>query len=96
MIDTGGDAGPQQLTIALEPAKLVNGRVTYADTGKPVPHALLAVSGGRVFMELETDDDGRFRANPVSGARYDLRAFLPRAGAKARRDDSSLCQVSRP
>jgi RNA polymerase sigma factor (sigma-70 family) len=77
MIDTGGDASPQQLTIALAPAKLIKGRVTYADTGKPVPHTLLAVSGGRDLMEFETDDDGHFRANPVSGERYDLRAYPP-------------------
>ena len=31
------------LTLALEPAKVIKGRITDADTGKPIPHAQLVV-----------------------------------------------------
>ena len=31
------------MTAALVPAQIITGRVTYADTGKPVPHAQLEV-----------------------------------------------------
>ena len=40
IVDTDGTDGPKQVTAALEPAKVITGRVTYADTGKPVPHAV--------------------------------------------------------
>jgi protocatechuate 3,4-dioxygenase beta subunit len=85
MIDTDGAADLKQLTMALEPAKIIKGRVTYADTGQPVPHALLYVaplyqggSGGGI-AEFEADDDGRFRANPYSGDGYSVRAYPPAA-----------------
>ncbi len=42
-IDTDNTLGPKQLTMALEPAKIIKGRVTYADTARPVPHAWLNV-----------------------------------------------------
>ena len=40
VVDTDGTAGPKPVTAAMEPAKVITGRVTYADTGKPVPHAV--------------------------------------------------------
>ncbi len=76
-------ADSKPLTMALEPAKIINGRVTYADTGKPVPRALLMVQsykregGGRGDTEFETDADGRFRINPTSGDGYNVRAYPP-------------------
>ena len=36
-LDAG--SGPKKLTLALQPAQIITGRVTYADSGKPVPHA---------------------------------------------------------
>jgi len=69
---------PSKLTLALEPAQIITGRVTYADSGKPVPHAPLFVAsqsdsrrrGGT--SRLEADSEGRFRINPPSGDHYFL------------------------
>ena len=46
MIDVETDDAPdaKSVTMALQPAKIFTGRVTYADTGKPVPHARLEIS----------------------------------------------------
>ena len=38
-LDTDDAPGPKRVMRTLEPAKIFSGRVTYADTGKPVPHA---------------------------------------------------------
>ena len=69
--------------MALEPAKIFAGRVTYADTGKPVAHARWQISErgkghpGNRPNDFETDADGRFRVNPSSGDRYVIRAMPP-------------------
>jgi hypothetical protein len=57
----------------LQPARVITGRVTYADSGKPTPHASLSVLGIPVSVlfsgvlprpdDVQTDDDGRFRIN---------------------------------
>ncbi len=70
------------VTAALVPAQVLAGRVTYADTGKAVPHAPLEVrsSYGRAVItsEFETDADGRFRVNPPPADRvYTIIAFPP-------------------
>jgi RNA polymerase sigma factor (sigma-70 family) len=80
-INTGPDSKP--LTIALEPAQIITGRVTYADTGKPVPHAPLAVSsiargrGGSRNTHFRADGEGRFRINPSPGDRFTLQTQSP-------------------
>ena len=43
VVDTDGTAGPKPVTVAMEPAKVITGRITYADTGKPVPHAVVEI-----------------------------------------------------
>ncbi len=56
---------------ALPPAQVIKVRVTYADTGRPAPHAALRVSASRkiagrgimVLDESETGADGRARVN---------------------------------
>ena len=81
VIDTDTNDEPQSINGALEPAKVITGRVSFSDTGKPVPHAsieILAYRGGpgysSVFM---TDENGIFRANPFSTDRYDLAVYAP-------------------
>jgi Carboxypeptidase regulatory-like domain/Sigma-70 region 2 len=75
-IDTGAAGEPKPVTTALEPAKTMTGRITDAETGKPIPHAKLMITsiseGGHrgTFNEFEGDADGRFRANPLSAERY--------------------------
>ena len=70
-LNTDADPGKKPLTLALQPARIINGRVTYADTGKPVHHALIIVHTQEQTaphpIDLETDADGRFRANPGPG-----------------------------
>jgi hypothetical protein len=81
-IETDSALESKPLTAALVPAQILTGRVTYADTDKPVPHAPLEVmaSQGRVGTpaEFETDADGRFRVNPPPTDRsYRVTAFPP-------------------
>ena len=64
-VETNGASESKNVTAALAPSQIVNVRVTYSDTGKPVPHAPLRVmaSRGRIRMldESETDAEGRAR-----------------------------------
>jgi RNA polymerase sigma factor (sigma-70 family) len=72
--DISPDAKP--VTMALRPAQIITGRVTYADTGAPVPRARLEVttSGGDQRgarpTYFQADADGRFRANPSPGDEF--------------------------
>jgi beta-lactamase regulating signal transducer with metallopeptidase domain len=72
-VDPGPD--PKPITLTLQPAQTVVGRVTYADTGQPVPRALVS-SGRRGF---EADADGRFRVTtgPARANRFGVRAQSP-------------------
>ena len=87
MIDVETDNSPdaKPVTMALRPAQIITGRVTYADTGKPVPHALLVVtayggrSAGTGWPHVQTDADGRFRVESLAGRR------VPRPGPSSRR-----------
>ena len=76
------EAESKTITAALAPAQIVNVRVTYADTGQPVPHAPLRVmaSQGRAgrLDESETDGDGRARINSWPADRsYGITAYPP-------------------
>src|SRR5262249_31938006 len=62
-VETGPDAKP--VTIALQPGRTIAGRVTYADTGQPVPNAPIAIAGSR----HRADAGGRFRIGLERGAR---------------------------
>jgi len=81
-VETNGAAESKPMTAALVPAQILTGRVTYADTGKGVPHAPLGLraSQGRVAIpaDFETDGDGRFRVNPPPADRsYNVWAYPP-------------------
>jgi RNA polymerase sigma factor (sigma-70 family) len=81
VIDTDRTSESKQVTLAMEPAKIITGRVTYADTGKPVPHASLEIVAYRrnagYSNPFMTDAEGRFRANPLSTDRYYVAAYAP-------------------
>jgi protocatechuate 3,4-dioxygenase beta subunit len=82
MVDTDSTPGSKTITAALAPSQILNVRVTYADTGEPVPHAPLLVSAsqGRVAQidEAETDDHGRARLNSWPADRaYGVFAYPP-------------------
>ncbi len=81
-IGTDGGSGAKTVTAALAASQIINVRVTYADTGKPVPHAPLRVtaSKGRVAAVdgAETDAEGRCRVNSWPADRvYGLLAYAP-------------------
>jgi RNA polymerase sigma factor (sigma-70 family) len=67
-----GEGSPDEVfdvNLALAPAKILEGTVTAADTGKPLPNVRLQlfVDGQRVMFG-ETDDKGRYRLKlPASG-----------------------------
>jgi hypothetical protein len=80
------DDAPQakSVTMALVPTKIITGRVTYADTGEPVPKAQIGIAtlgprrqGHGSFTSFETDAAGRFRANPSPGDRFSIGARPP-------------------
>jgi protocatechuate 3,4-dioxygenase beta subunit len=81
VIDTDDAPSPKTVSIALEPARIIAGRVTDAETGQAIPHARLLVlsyKGSAGFVnEFEADDQGRFRLNPLSADRYSLSAYPP-------------------
>ena len=86
-IDVGTDDAPgaKIVTAALEPAKVFIGRVTDAETGKAVPHARLLFTANvgaidqRLFRatRFQADADGRFRAIPARGERFQILTAPP-------------------
>ncbi len=72
-------------TFAMPPARILEGVVTYRDTGKPVPGARLRVfsqkeryhSGPLRFMQAHADAQGRFRVAPHDGGFFSVLAFPP-------------------
>jgi RNA polymerase sigma factor (sigma-70 family) len=85
IVDTDNTSDSKSITITMEPAKVFTGRVTDADTGKPVPHAPIEIDafrGGPSYPSFfETDGDGHFRANPFSTDRYQLAVVAPAGDA---------------
>ena len=84
-IDTDAVKTTKTLSVALQPARTITGRVTYADTRKPVSNARVQVGGFDQFVRgvgarpiiATTDDAGKFRAHPGPGAEGILSAFAP-------------------
>jgi protocatechuate 3,4-dioxygenase beta subunit len=80
------DAG-KEVSLALHPATIIEGRVLAADTGRPIPDAVVAVQGGtgvfgaRFTTRSRADGQGRFRVNPSAGDYFRLRAIPPRGQA---------------
>jgi len=81
-IDTDAHSDTKNVTMALEPARVIMGRVTYADTGEPAPETRVEVethtSGNSAWAgDFETDKQGRFRANPGAAEHYSVTVFAP-------------------
>jgi RNA polymerase sigma factor (sigma-70 family) len=85
--DTDEISLKKPLAIALQPARTISGRVTYADTGKPVPNVRVGVMefdqlrlglGAPPPFFTTTDHEGRYRANPRGGAQGSVYAVAPR------------------
>src|SRR5262249_22181517 len=80
-INTEGTSRSRSMTLALEPARIIAGRVTDDETGRPIPHAQLLVlsykENAGFVNEFEADDQGRFRMNPLSADRYSISVSSP-------------------
>ncbi len=70
-VDSDAASTAKPPSIALQPARTLTGRVTYADTGKPAHHARVGIGGiaraqagvGPRPSVAETDAEGRFRSS---------------------------------
>jgi hypothetical protein len=84
-INTDSVSTTNPLSFAVQPARTITGRVTYADTGTPVPQARLAVNGFDQFqigvgarpIITTSDAEGRFLATTGSGTAGAVVAFPP-------------------
>ena len=81
-VDTDDNAESKTLPAALAPSQIINVRVTYADTGQPVPRSPLRVQASRARVALvdesETDDAGQARINSWPADRtYGITAYPP-------------------
>ena len=80
-IETDKTSESKEVSLALQPAQIITGRVTYADTGKPASHATLTVmankDGRSTPTSFQTDGEGRFRASPSPGDQFVVRANPP-------------------
>jgi RNA polymerase sigma factor (sigma-70 family) len=81
-IATDDRDGPKEVNLALQPATVIEGRVLAADTGQPIPNALLEVGSSHRFMAtgmttVRADAQGRFQANPYPGDRFDVDVYPP-------------------
>ncbi len=84
-VEASEPAGAKPLKVVLQPARIVTGRVTFADTGRPVPHRQVSVrvlndDGPYRYTVAETDAEGRFRVHPMAGARLSVSASPPEDG----------------
>jgi RNA polymerase sigma factor (sigma-70 family) len=76
-------AAGKETTHALPPAKIIEGRVLAADTGEPIPNAVIAVDaspdelGWRFNTRFRADDRGRYTANPSVGEYFRVYAYAP-------------------
>jgi hypothetical protein len=82
-LQTDETDGPKEVSVALHPSTIIEGRVLAADTGGPIPNAVIAVraspgrSGGMVTTKFRADDQGRFKINPYAGTYFRISAFPP-------------------
>jgi RNA polymerase sigma factor (sigma-70 family) len=84
-LPTGNPAASRdkEITFALEPARIIEGQVLAADTGKPIPHAVVSAetlvhnehAHGFFDAKFRADAQGRFQMNPIPGEEYTLGAF---------------------
>jgi hypothetical protein len=82
-IETDDQSGPKELTLVLQPATTIEGRVLAGDTGQAIPNATIGVRasreefGGMYLTRFRAGGDGRFVANPSPGSYFRLAAAPP-------------------
>ncbi|WP_422931694.1 M56 family metallopeptidase [Singulisphaera sp. PoT] len=74
--------GSKPITLSLQPAMTVSGRVTHTDTGTPMENAIVEVeagndrfSSGRILVR--TDAEGRYTANSAPGKFSSVTVYPP-------------------
>jgi protocatechuate 3,4-dioxygenase beta subunit len=83
IVRTDGQAGPKDLTRALQSATIVEGRALAADTRLPIPHAIVSVGFsltpffGGAGQHFPVDDQGRFTAYARPVDYYSIRGYPP-------------------
>jgi RNA polymerase sigma factor (sigma-70 family) len=83
LIDSSTAAPSGEITLALESARIIEGRVLAADTGRPIPNAVVSAetqvmnehASGFFTAKFRADAQGRFIMNPPVGESYTLGAF---------------------
>jgi RNA polymerase sigma factor (sigma-70 family) len=65
-VETANKKQCENLQLVLPPGQVVEGRIIYADTRKPVPHARLMIVSPYIIDD-RADADGRFRISIFSG-----------------------------
>jgi RNA polymerase sigma factor (sigma-70 family) len=65
-VETANKKQCENLQLVLPPGQVVEGRILYADTRKPVPHARLMIVSPYIIDD-RADADGRFRISIFSG-----------------------------
>src|SRR5262249_52383968 len=82
-VNPDGASAGKEITLALEPARIIEGRVLADDTGRPIPHAIVSASynvrnehaNGIFTAKFRADAEGRFTMNPTASDKYTLGAF---------------------
>lgn len=81
----GDDGKTQDVPLALEPARIIEGQVVAADTGRPIPRAIISAAAriknehanGYFSTNFRADADGRFQINPLVGSEYLMNIYPP-------------------
>ncbi len=82
-VRTDGRGGPREITMTLQPATIVEGRALAADTGRPIPRAIITVGSAvtpffsGTGQRFPADYQGRFTAHVEPGTHYSIRAYPP-------------------
>ncbi len=82
-VEAANRAAAKETTLALEPARIIEGRVLAGDTGQPISNAIVSAQTwvdnehGRGFFtsKFRADAEGRFVMNPIAGEKYTVGAF---------------------
>ena len=81
-VPTDDREGAKEVTLALEPAKIIAGRVLASDTRQPIPSAAIEVGAdtesGTHPARFRADAHGRFRANPYPADHFTVDCLPPR------------------
>ena len=86
----------EETVFTLPPAKVITGKITYEDTGEPVPNTKISIwasqeeFGSMSPISGTTDADGKYRMLPKPGIRFGVSAFPPSGTAYMGREAETL------